>query len=246
MRVAVLVDGAFFLFRAKSIWGNRPADEMASILEKYCRAHVQQAGRHAELYRIFYYDCPPADINAVNPVSKKNVHYIHTKQAGWRIDFQNALKRKRKLALRLGKMDERNPRWILSSDKLKALCNRKITVDDLTENDVTLDIRQKGVDMKIGLDIATIAFKKLADQIILISGDSDFVYAAKHARREGIDFILDPMWAHIKEDLMEHIDGLQSQVENPETAKIPGKIKFHTWPPVRQHFTGELKQQQNE
>jgi uncharacterized LabA/DUF88 family protein len=30
-------------------------------------------------------------------------------------------------------------------------------------------------------------------QIVLISGDEDFVPALKLARREGIDFILDPM-----------------------------------------------------
>ena len=35
--------------------------------------------------------------------------------------------------------------------------------------------------------------------------------AAKLARREGIDFILDPMWSDIADDLFEHIDGLKSQ-----------------------------------
>lgn len=64
--------------------------------------------------------------------------------------------------------------------------------------------------MKIGIDIASLAYKKQIDQIILISGDSDFVPAAKLARREGIDFILDPLWASIKPNLHEHIDGLRS------------------------------------
>ncbi len=54
------------------------------------------------------------------------------------------------------------------------------------------------------------------NQIILISGDSDFVPAAKLARREGIDFILDSMWHNIHESLFEHIDGLQSVVKNPD------------------------------
>ena len=65
--------------------------------------------------------------------------------------------------------------------------------------------------MKIGVDIASLAYKKQVDQIILIAGDSDFVPAAKLARREGIDFILDPMWGNITDDLFEHIDGLKSQ-----------------------------------
>jgi len=64
--------------------------------------------------------------------------------------------------------------------------------------------------MRIGLDIAAMAFKRQVDQVILISGDSDFVPAAKLARREGIDFILDPLGANIRPDLVEHIDGLQT------------------------------------
>ena len=41
------------------------------------------------------------------------------------------------------------------------------------------------------------AYKHQVDQIVLISGDSDFVSAAKLARREGIDFVLDPLGAPI-------------------------------------------------
>jgi uncharacterized LabA/DUF88 family protein len=81
----------------------------------------------------------------------------------------------------------------------------------MTEADFTLNLRQKGVDMKISIDITSIALKKMADQIILIAGDSDFVPVAKLARREGLDFILDPLWArNLTPDLAEHIDGLRS------------------------------------
>ena len=45
---------------------------------------------------------------------------------------------------------------------------------------------------------------------LAISGDSDFVPAAKLARREGIDFILDPMQANVEPQLFEHVDGITS------------------------------------
>ena len=77
--------------------------------------------------------------------------------------------------------------------------------------------------MRIGVDIASMAFKKQVDQIILIAGDSDFVPAAKMARREGIDFILDPMWATIKDSLFEHIDGLRSNWGKKASNPIPNK-----------------------
>ena len=49
------------------------------------------------------------------------------------------------------------------------------------------------MDIRIGLDIASLAYKELVDHVVLISGDSDFIPAAKVEWREGIDFILDPM-----------------------------------------------------
>ena len=64
--------------------------------------------------------------------------------------------------------------------------------------------------MRIGIDITSLAYEQIVDQIILIAGDSDFVPAAKLARRKGIDFILDPFNQQIQSDLFEHIDGLES------------------------------------
>jgi uncharacterized LabA/DUF88 family protein len=93
---------------------------------------------------------------------------------------------------------------------MDCLLEKERTVDSLTDDDFEYDVLQKGVDVKIALDIASVAYKKQADQIVLVAGDADFVPAAKLARREGIDFILDPMWRQIASDLHEHIDGLRS------------------------------------
>lgn len=75
---------------------------------------------------------------------------------------------------------------------MEKLLKKEISIDDIQENDVYYELRQKGIDMKIGVDIASLALKGFVDKIVLISGDSDFVPAAKLARREGIDFVLDP------------------------------------------------------
>ena len=113
------------------------------------------------------------------------------------------------MALRIGELKDNN-NWHIYPKRVKELQSGKIKVSDLTENDVYLEIRQKGIDMKIGIDIASLALKRFVDTIVLFSGDSDFVPAAKLARREGIDFILDPMNANIEPQLFEHIDGLKS------------------------------------
>jgi uncharacterized LabA/DUF88 family protein len=83
------------------------------------------------------------------------------------------------------------------------------------ERDVLLGLRQKGVDMRIGLDIASMTLKHQVDTIILVTGDSDFVPAAKLARREGVEFLLDPLWQRVSDELTEHVDGVVSVFPKP-------------------------------
>ena len=166
----------------------------------------------SDLYRIFYYDAPPlgGKERTQNPLTKEHIVFKKTPDYVFRSEFLKELKKKRKVALRMGDLSFSG--WRFSKEEtVKDLCMNRKTIQDLKESDIELSIKQKGVDMRIGIDIATLAYKKLVDTIILISGDSDFVPAAKLARREGIDFILDPMWGgKIHDDLFEHIDGLQS------------------------------------
>lgn len=124
-------------------------------------------------------------------------------------EFLNELKKKRKVALRLGRLSENEVNYTLKYESVKKIINRSLSIDELTTKDFYLTSKQKGVDMKIGIDIASLAYKKQVDKIVLIAGDSDFVPAAKLARREGIDFVLDSLGRKIKDDLFEHIDGLR-------------------------------------
>jgi len=125
-------------------------------------------------------------------------------------EFLACLKTKRKFALRLGKLDDSNTVYSLCYDTVKKLCSATISPAEFTPQDFELSIRQKGVDMKIGIDMASLSFKHQVDQIVLIAGDSDFVPASKLARREGVDVVLDPLEQSVKDDLFEHIDGLRS------------------------------------
>lgn len=226
MRSAILIDGGFFLKRYHRLKGSCAPRDVAVALHRMCLAHLRdrptsddaRGRRRSDLYRIFYYDCPPLRSKAHNPVTQRAISFEDSHMAKWRLAFHDELKRMRKVALRLGYLNDRSARWVLDSEKLKALLRGTITVQDIVEQDVKYDVRQKGVDMRIGLDIASLAYKRQVEQIILIAGDSDFVPAAKLARREGIDFILDPMWVPIRPDLHEHIDGLRSVLPSPQSA----------------------------
>ena len=140
-----------------------------------------------------------------------------TKESGWRIS-----PRLTKKLLRTYEWIPVLEQWLQSSDPAPAHLpdNLRTQLETLVaawreagEQEVTFGLRQKGVDMRIGLDIASMTLKKQIDTAILVSGDSDFVTAAKLARREGVEFVLDPMWQKISSELFEHIDGLFSPLQ---------------------------------
>ena len=217
--VVILVDGGFFLKRYRRCYGdlyfhrpNNVAKNMYSMLLK----HVEQE----KLYRILYYDCPPLGKKAHNPITQKSIDFSKSKHAQFRSQFHEELKKLRKVALRMGYLKD-SGHWLLRPDPTKELLNQNKTIQQLNEKDVFFQIQQKGVDIKIGLDIASLDYKRLVGRIILVSGDSDFVSAAKLARREGIDFVLDPMWKRIDSSLFEHIDGLRSTCPKPTYQQTP-------------------------
>lgn len=220
MKTAILVDGGFYRKRAFKLWGDKLPKERTTELFEYCLSHlnIQETKQETQcsLYRIFYYDCKPISKKVFHPLTRQTIDLGKSDTFKWTNDFFEELKKKRKVAIRLGELSESSAKYILSSEITKKLFNNEINLTDISEEDFVFRANQKGVDMKIGLDIASLAYKQQVDQIILISGDSDFISAAKLARREGIDFILDPMWAEIKPNLAEHVDGIMSPTRNPK------------------------------
>lgn len=215
MKTAILIDGAYFIKRYRKLDPSNSLDakRMADNAFRWALLHLREKRNgekhNDELYRIFFYDCPPLEKKMHNPITHKAIDFAKTPEAVFRHQLHNELRKKRKLALRLGRVAP-DVVWGFKPEVTQQLLKGTKQISELVENDVIPNFRQKGVDMRIGLDITSIALKKQVDKIVLISGDSDFVPAAKFARREGIDFILDPMWQKIPDDLFEHIDGLRS------------------------------------
>lgn len=241
-KVAILVDGAFYLFRAKHLWGAKTAEARANELYAYCMKHLwvnnydlcdadarkdEPKKKRDVLYRIFFYDCPPSTKKVYNPLTKQQEDLAKSEQFSFRKELHEQLRFKRKVALRYGELLDSSMDYTISPKVFRQLINNVKTIDTLMPEDLSLVIQQKGVDMRIGIDIASLAYKKQVTKIILVSGDSDFVPAAKLARREGIDFVLDPMGIQILPKLNEHIDGRQSFIRHdPETsAKIRARAR---------------------
>ena len=72
--------------------------------------------------------------------------------------------------------------------KFRGFKPKKIPISSrpLKDSDFAPDFEQKGVDMRIGLDIANHASMQSVDRVILVSGDTDCIPAMKHARISGL------------------------------------------------------------
>lgn len=220
MPTAIMVDGGFFLRRYRALKGaTQDSRQVAKDLFTWSLKHLEGKNNELrELYRIFYYDCPPLEKKVFHPITRELHDIGQSEEAIFRRGLHSELRKLRKVALRQGRLTDYG-NWEVDPKKLKAILAGRGAIADLKPEDVTYEVRQKGVEMRIGLDIASLTFKKQVDQIVLIAGDADFVPAAKLARREGIDFILDPMWKEISDELHEHIDGLKSTCPRPGVAR---------------------------
>lgn len=216
--VAVFVDAGFFNRIFTSLIDPKmqmKPEELAKKMWHYWVKHIDR-NNGEKLYRIYYYDCPPLSHKVHHPITNKQIDFAKSDITKYKNQLHAALIHQPYVACRMGHFSSTDMDWgFIRKDKnhnFKKLIRGEINPQDIDPSNVSLRPRQKGVDMKLGIDITSVVLKKLANKIILISGDSDFVPAAKLARIEGAHFILDAMGRTVKGDLAEHIDGLKSFV----------------------------------
>ncbi|MPQ65357.1 MULTISPECIES: NYN domain-containing protein [unclassified Pseudomonas] len=222
-RTAVLIDGGFFfqriMFFIRKYFRKDfsiTAEQLARVIRKIVRLHIEDSRTATrELYRVYYYDCPPPSNQVRLPIASEgqtsadHLNFKSHPPYQLRRDLHDHLRSSRKTALRLGEL-AKTGEWQLNAHTLKDLLRGARQWAELTNGDFHYKVQQKAVDTKLGMDITTLTLDKLVDVVILVAGDSDFVPAAKLARMKGIDFILDPMWANTSRSLSEHVDGLRS------------------------------------
>ena len=231
-KVAILLDGGFYLkrlpFVRRDLDVSDPqavADSMRQLVDGHLRQinEVYGYSNPAQLlYRCFYYDAYPYTNKAHLPVSEQAIDYSKSNQARFQNKLLELLRSQPNFALRMGEVIKPgDSSWILKSDAQKRLLKKNIAVSDLTDRDFTPNLRQKGVDMRIGLDIASLTLKKLVNIIVLVSSDSDFAPAARLARREGVTVILDPLRQGVPSDLSEHVDQMMDGFYNSRVGAEP-------------------------
>ena len=155
-----------------------------------------------ELYRIFYYDCEPFGGTVKGLAGGPRIDFSVTPQHVHQTALLAHLAKKPYVAVRKGELSYRG--WKLRSQIAFQLKKNPGRV--LTPADFVPDFQQKGVDMRIGLDIALMAIDGLVERVALITADSDFIPAMKLARREGLQVVLICLGNASKPALLDHAD----------------------------------------
>lgn len=184
-KLVLMIDGGCLRVAARKAKKKYDPD----FIEAFCANCIAP---DEELFRALYYDCAPYQGTQKLPVSGAIQTFADSGQ--WLRD----LARRDLMAVRLGVLKFRGY-------KLKKTPVAGIAA--LTDADFSPDFEQKGVDMRIGLDIASYATLRSIDRIALVTADTDCVAAMKLARKSGVQVVLVAMPNGIvPSELAEHAD----------------------------------------
>lgn len=193
------MDGGFVIKKLSQRHGHFPT--VVEIVAECDRIRAHDALVLLALLRVYFYDAHPATGNLTNPIDGSRINLGSTPVHASYTSLHQALEMQRDFALRMGEATVHG--WTIGSRAMRSLSKkpRKLTATDLVPN-----IEQKGVDLRIGLDIARLSLRDTVDAVVVMTGDSDLIPAFKFARREGVRVYLDHMGHGVRRELKVHTD----------------------------------------
>lgn len=182
---AILLDGGFVTKKLQErLKEPARADDVVALCDEI-RAHEEL--QSYELLRTYFYDAPPSLASLPFPVSGDTYHLAQTERAKHAQSLYDQLELRPGFALRMGETRLTPHGWMLKPKSVQQLTKEPRELED---RDFRLDINQKGVDIRIGLDMARLALREMVRAVVVVTADSDFVPAFKFVRREGVKVML--------------------------------------------------------
>lgn len=197
---AVLLDGGFVIKKLQGRLRHFPRDQ--DVIDECNRIKSRPELDGYELLRIYFYHAMPPSITIENPIDNSPVDLSQNSNFRESERLLKTLELQPDFALRLGEAVTRG--WRLGTAAMRNIA--RVAARPLEPRDLVPNIAQKGVDLRIGLDIARLALREQVRVIVVVTGDADMVPAFKFARREGVRVYLDHMGNPITRDLKAHAD----------------------------------------
>ncbi|RDD60334.1 NYN domain-containing protein [Ferruginivarius sediminum] len=201
-QVIVLIDGGHLRKCAEDA-GYRYNPNFIEKVAKRC------ANQDEEIVRILYYDCAPFTGKVRQPVSGREKEFNGSDR--WLHD----LARRELFAVRRGVL------------KFRGWRPKEIPIQgaELSDEDFLPVFEQKGVDMRIGLDLAEYARKSFVSRVLVVGADTDLIPALKFARLNGLQVVGILLPEHrTRWEYLAHVD-IPRQINFPEKPKVDKKAR---------------------
>ena len=208
---SILIDGGFFTRKLYPRLNRHPRVE--DVVSEIDKLRSYRALERLDLLRVYYYDSKPATGRVTHPITGDVTNLAETEVFRRNQAFLDKLELQPNVALRLGELSAHG--WKL---KRQAINDEGLKERSLTAEDFSMDLEQKGVDLRIGLDIARLSLTQSVHTIVVVTGDSDLVPAFKFARREGTRVVLSHMGHGVKRELKAHTDLILEENDDVMTA----------------------------
>lgn len=195
------MDGAYVIKRLQHAHRRFPASGVVRRLARRLESEFESR----LLYRVFFYHADPYSKAQRHPLTRQQIEFGDTSTARSHDRLLRDLEESEDFAVRRGELSFHG--WQVKRAVERALGRN--STNAIRPGDFVPNFTQKGVDMRIGLDIAALALKHLADTVLLVTGDADMVPAMKFARREGLRVGLCTLgFDGIRRELRAHADFL--------------------------------------
>jgi uncharacterized LabA/DUF88 family protein len=158
---------------------------------EWVRSHVESTSPSSRFLRLYWYD------GAFDP---RDQRYASQRR------YFDAIASTPGIQLRLGHLQEIRPRWQHALEKALEACG--VDKDEFGKHFVMRsEIRQKGVDTRLTLDLVRLAQRRVYDEALLVAGDRDLAEPVRIAQDEGaLITLLTPARAGIATELRQLVD----------------------------------------
>lgn len=194
----VLIDGGFLRKRCNELHTKLRAQDIPYVAAQL----MKREGAEGEMFRIYYYDCPPSAQEVVLPVSGGLYRFSQDPLYDQQMLFLNQLKAEDHVWVREGVLSFQG--WQLRRDVYDRQFSHPVpTLDDSC---FIPQFEQKEIDTLIAMDIMQAAQERTVKKLFLIAGDTDFAPALRFARERGIQVFLFTLGNKVKLELSENAD----------------------------------------
>lgn len=207
-RFAVLMEGGFVREKLRGKKQGPAGEDLRALIDR-----IREHSRLVEetLFRVYFYDVHPAASRLVNPLDHSNWDLGGSQMYRANTRFLEEAGCLDYVSLRMGETVVDG--WKVGDRASQGMRREK---REMTGKDLLPNIKPRGMELRLGMDVASLACQNRVDTLVVVTASGHFLPALKMARSEGLQVWLAPLGHDLKNELRIHSDGVLDLTPPPE------------------------------